>query len=877
MDKVFKYYAFISYKHEDEKWAKWLQKRLETYRLPVALQKQNCPKHLKPVFRDNTDITPGNLEEKLHENLELSNYLIVICSKNLAKESHYVDYEMQTFMNLGRSDKIIPFIVDGEPNADNPNEECFSRFIKDFPGELLAANAKKDGKRTAALKVIASILKLNADDLIKRDKKRKRVQRFAGVMLAIIAMIFLSSTLDLSAQNYEKEAINSSLYSDYTSAIKYAIKSLSVPFNKNDSGEAAQILRSRVIADELKKSNSQFTKEYEIKAKSKYLALFVESADGTKVGFTDLSRVFVYDSATGEFLREFHKENEKDELEEFMGIEIDDDLHVTTNSNYNINKEPVKHSESVENSDVLSKLCIYDKNGVLEYSSLIVDGKTRWIYNESESLIALYTSQSTPFIEIYSFDSKKSFAVYTPDNASGMPNMYFSPEGRYLFAEFSNSETFGGNILLVYDLESRRIVFECNEEDECYEFWTFSKSDNRQSLYVFSSYKVEKYTYADKAPEVNNVLYSSSDELTVYTKNNEHSNIFFSDDGSRAVSVNYIINRENSDNRTLYTFFDPHSGESFTFAYFTRGDDVIDITPDIKYSIMFFGNRIEIVEIENCETIFEVECDNESIQSVAISKDGRRAAYLNDQAVLTILTLEEDGNYKSQTASSPQPDDCAYKEIVFINDKECLTNFDGLIRAYDIESGNSRTITEDAWNNINVVYANRFDIFSSCKDLSESGMVLETLDIDQFYAFYSIEGGNVDAYDNALVPCDYSPRTGLLAGAEHTNQEMYNSEIVVIHFDKSTRNELYRHSSNIEVEDVIMDNNGKYIILNGPEGCEVLDALTGDLLFTLDRNILIHDDIVYDISGDLVLPDALPCAEICSVNEFIQKGEDIVG
>lgn len=35
------YYAFISYKREDEKWAKWLQKKLESYGFPVALRKDN--------------------------------------------------------------------------------------------------------------------------------------------------------------------------------------------------------------------------------------------------------------------------------------------------------------------------------------------------------------------------------------------------------------------------------------------------------------------------------------------------------------------------------------------------------------------------------------------------------------------------------------------------------------------------------------------------------------------------------------------------------------------------------------------------------------------------------------------------------------------
>ena len=33
--------ASISYKREDEKWAKWLQKKLEHYKLPTEIRKKN--------------------------------------------------------------------------------------------------------------------------------------------------------------------------------------------------------------------------------------------------------------------------------------------------------------------------------------------------------------------------------------------------------------------------------------------------------------------------------------------------------------------------------------------------------------------------------------------------------------------------------------------------------------------------------------------------------------------------------------------------------------------------------------------------------------------------------------------------------------------
>ena len=39
MEQQFQYYAFISYKREDEKWAKWLQDRLRWYKKKVPAGK----------------------------------------------------------------------------------------------------------------------------------------------------------------------------------------------------------------------------------------------------------------------------------------------------------------------------------------------------------------------------------------------------------------------------------------------------------------------------------------------------------------------------------------------------------------------------------------------------------------------------------------------------------------------------------------------------------------------------------------------------------------------------------------------------------------------------------------------------------------------
>ena len=57
MERQYKNYAFISYKREDEKWAKWLQRKLENYKLPAVIRKEslNMPKYIRPGFQCRGD------------------------------------------------------------------------------------------------------------------------------------------------------------------------------------------------------------------------------------------------------------------------------------------------------------------------------------------------------------------------------------------------------------------------------------------------------------------------------------------------------------------------------------------------------------------------------------------------------------------------------------------------------------------------------------------------------------------------------------------------------------------------------------------------------------------------------------------------------
>jgi tetratricopeptide (TPR) repeat protein len=201
----YKYRAFISYSHKDEKWASWLHNALETFKVPKHLVGQETamgivPERMGKVFRDREELSSSaSLGAELTQALEDSACQIVICSPNAAK-SHWTNEEVLTYKRLGRESRVFCLIVDGEPGTD---QECFPpavRFqmgadgvLSDEPAEPIAADARPhaDGKFNAKLKLIAGMLGVGFDDLKQRElvrqKRRKAIvasSSFAGVFVA---------------------------------------------------------------------------------------------------------------------------------------------------------------------------------------------------------------------------------------------------------------------------------------------------------------------------------------------------------------------------------------------------------------------------------------------------------------------------------------------------------------------------------------------------------------------------------------------------------------------------------------------------------------------------------------------------------------------
>ena len=191
-----KKYAFISYNHLDLKLAKWLHQKLESYRLPTEIHNEfEDSRYLRPVFRDQEDLNTGVLSDELRKHLEESKYLVVICSPHSAC-SAWVSDEVRTFIEWGRLEYIIPFIIDGTPNSGD-DQECFPQSLRDYTAahpdrEILGISIAEVGREKAFIKVISRMLGVSFDELWKRHERerRRRLLAMGFASVALISMLY---------------------------------------------------------------------------------------------------------------------------------------------------------------------------------------------------------------------------------------------------------------------------------------------------------------------------------------------------------------------------------------------------------------------------------------------------------------------------------------------------------------------------------------------------------------------------------------------------------------------------------------------------------------------------------------------------------------
>lgn len=226
-DDAFTYDAFISYSgfrkpgegsRFDRQVAERLHKSLEGYRTPRALLKRAggpklVPRRLGKVFRDRDEVhATSNLNDSLSEALRRSRFLIVICSPR-ARQSRWINQEIVIFRSLGRGERILTLLIEGEPAEAFPEELFKSKQTSevapaaDTPERLLAQPLAADIRASSIakslrllkqekLRLLAPLLGCGYDDLRQREHERF-VRRAMGAGTAMLTLLLVLATLSL--------------------------------------------------------------------------------------------------------------------------------------------------------------------------------------------------------------------------------------------------------------------------------------------------------------------------------------------------------------------------------------------------------------------------------------------------------------------------------------------------------------------------------------------------------------------------------------------------------------------------------------------------------------------------------------------------------
>jgi hypothetical protein len=218
-----RYKAFVSYSHADTKWARWLMRRLESYRVPKRFYGRSAPvgmlgPRLGPIFRDRDELpTTTHLGETIRAALRESATLVVVCSPDSAR-SKWVQQEIIAFKLLHGERSVFAFIVGGEPKLAGMDDDCFSPALRFEVGadgmpsltrvDVVAADARPhgDGPRLAFVRLVAGLLGVGFDELRQRELQRRN-RRLTLIATASVVGMAITLLLAVTAWQARSDAV----------------------------------------------------------------------------------------------------------------------------------------------------------------------------------------------------------------------------------------------------------------------------------------------------------------------------------------------------------------------------------------------------------------------------------------------------------------------------------------------------------------------------------------------------------------------------------------------------------------------------------------------------------------------------------------------
>lgn len=252
------YEAFISYRHvrRDRATARFVQRRIEGFRLPSELAERLGRKQLGRCFRDEDELPASDsLPSLVEDALARSRHLVVICSPEM-RESHWVEREIELFSSYHGRDKVLLALSAGEP------EDAFPSLMVAFSAdgqarEPLAADLRGSSRarrRDEALRLVAAIVGCGYDDLRQRERARRRGRMAAtALVFAVASLAFAAFALFQQAQiqeNYEMALVRQSEYladeADTLLARGDRLQAVQVALEALGNGERAYVPEARL-------------------------------------------------------------------------------------------------------------------------------------------------------------------------------------------------------------------------------------------------------------------------------------------------------------------------------------------------------------------------------------------------------------------------------------------------------------------------------------------------------------------------------------------------------------------------------------------------------------------------------------------------------
>ena len=224
------YWAFLSYSDRDRVAAQRLQLALEAYRVPRRLVGRTtpagrAPPRFRPIFRDRSELAvEADLGARIDDALVNSAYLIVLCSP-AAAASRWVAAEITRFRALHGQERILTVIVGGSPSRPGTaggSEDCFPAVLgygSDYEQSEVLSSPQPisadmrpggDGRRLVRLKLVAGMLGVGLDELVRRDDQRRQQQfgAFAAASLLTVTAMGVLAAAALVSRNQAIAARN---------------------------------------------------------------------------------------------------------------------------------------------------------------------------------------------------------------------------------------------------------------------------------------------------------------------------------------------------------------------------------------------------------------------------------------------------------------------------------------------------------------------------------------------------------------------------------------------------------------------------------------------------------------------------------------------